>query len=90
VRRLGSGETDALEIRQHLFFRDTNWDDIFNKRIPAPFFPSITSATDTSNFDSEFTSEQPTLTPVHSTLSAQDQGEFKNFSWCAPWAAEID
>ena len=42
-----------------------------------------TSATDTSNFDSEFTSEQPTLTHVHSTLSAQDQGEFAGFS-CVP------
>ncbi|KDE08462.1 AGC/PKC protein kinase [Microbotryum lychnidis-dioicae p1A1 Lamole] len=85
TRRLGAGESDAAEIKAHLFFKDTNWDDIFHKRVPSPFFPNITSATDTSNFDSEFTKEQPTLTPVHSTLSAQDQGEFAGFSWTAAW-----
>ena len=36
---------------------------------------------DTSNFDEEFTKEQPTLTPVHGQLSAQDQAEFTGFSW---------
>ncbi|KAK4330586.1 Pkinase_C domain-containing protein [Rhodotorula toruloides] len=43
-------------------------------------YPTHSSATDTSNFDAEFTSEQPTLTLVHSTLSAQNQGEFAGFS----------
>ncbi|GAA5981589.1 hypothetical protein JCM11641_004108 [Rhodosporidiobolus odoratus] len=86
TRRLGSSTADAVEIKQHAFFKDTNWDDVYHKRIPAPFFPNITSATDTSNFDSEFTSEQPTLTPVHSTLSAHDQNEFAGFSWTANWA----
>ena len=36
---------------------------------------------DTSNFDEEFTKEQPTLTPVHGQLSSQDQAEFNGFSW---------
>ena len=112
---MGASEADASEIKAHTFFAGTNWDDVFHKRIPSPFYPAIvrlvplllvllllldealtspppalsplqSSATDTSNFDSEFTSEQPTLTPVHSTLSAQDQGEFQGFSWTANWA----
>ena len=41
TRRLGSGDSDAAEIKSHLFFRDTNWDDIFHKRVPSPFFPSV-------------------------------------------------
>jgi hypothetical protein len=36
---------------------------------------------DTSNFDEEFTKEQPTLTPVHGQLSSRDQAEFNGFSW---------
>lgn len=36
---------------------------------------------DTSNFDEEFTKEQPTLTPVHGQLSTRDQAEFNGFSW---------
>ena len=50
----------------HAFFRNINWDDVYHKRIPVPFVPQITSATDTSNFDTEFTSVTPVLTPVHS------------------------
>lgn len=64
--RLGSGPTDAQEIMGHSFFRNINWDDIYHKRVPAPFVPQITSATDTSNFDQEFTSVTPVLTPVTS------------------------
>ena len=64
--RLGSGPTDAQEIMSHAFFRNINWDDIYNKRVPAPFIPTISSPTDTSNFDSEFTSVTPVLTPVQS------------------------
>lgn len=84
ARRLGSGQTDAEEIKAHPFFRDVNWDDMFHKRVPPPFLPTLKNPSDTSWFDTEFTSEKPTLTPVHSVLSAQDQAEFKSFSWTAP------
>ncbi len=83
-KRLGSGPTDADEIKSHPFFRDVNWDDMFNKRVPPPFCPTLKNPSDTSWFDTEFTSEKPTLTPVHSVLSAQDQAEFASFSWTAP------
>ena len=64
--RLGSGPTDAQEIMSHAFFRTTNWDEVREKRVAPPFIPTIKSATDTSNFDSEFTSVTPVLTPVQS------------------------
>ena len=67
-QRLGSGPTDAQEVMTHAFFRNVNWDDIQNKRVPAPFLPQIKNATDTSNFDQEFTSVTPVLTPVHSGM----------------------
>ncbi|KAI9871591.1 MAG: Serine/threonine kinase, partial [Pleopsidium flavum] len=81
--RLGSGVTDAQEIMSHAFFRNINWDDVYHKRIPAPFLPQISSATDTSNFDSEFTSVTPVLTPVQSVLSQAMQEEFRGFSYSA-------
>lgn len=40
-RRLGSGPTDADEIKAHPFFRDMAWADVYNKRIPAPYFPTV-------------------------------------------------
>ncbi|EMD39990.1 hypothetical protein CERSUDRAFT_112235 [Gelatoporia subvermispora B] len=88
ARRLGSGKTDAEEIKRHPFFKDVNFDDVMNKRIPPPYFPTINGTADTSNFDEEFTREQPTLTPVHTQLSSRDQAEFNGFSWVASWAED--
>jgi serine/threonine protein kinase len=97
--RLGSGPTDAQEIMSHAFFRNINWDDIYHKRVQPPFTPQITSPTDTSNFDTEFTSVTPVLTPVQSgmwssivrdlctllmtVLSQAMQEEFRGFSYSA-------
>jgi len=89
-RRLGSGKGDAEEIKRHPFFKGVIWDDILNKKVPPPFLPSISSPTDTSNFDEEFTSEAPVLTPVHSVLSTEMQGEFRGFSYVAEWFASGD
>jgi serine/threonine protein kinase len=65
-QRLGSGPTDAQEVMSQPFFRNINWEDIYHKRVQPPFLPTIKNATDTSNFDSEFTSVTPVLTPVQS------------------------
>ncbi|KAK2766961.1 Serine/threonine kinase [Arachnomyces sp. PD_36] len=81
--RLGSGPTDAQEIMSHAFFRNINWEDVYHKRIAPPFCPQISSATDTSNFDQEFTSVTPVLTPVQSVLSQAMQEEFRGFSYSA-------
>ena len=40
-RRLGSGKEDADEIKRHPFFKDVSFDDVLNKRIPPPYFPTI-------------------------------------------------
>lgn len=71
-QRLGSGPTDAQEVMSQPFFRNIVWDDIYHKRVQPPFMPTIKSATDTSNFDSEFTSVTPVLTPVQSGKSPKD------------------
>jgi hypothetical protein len=49
---------------------------------------SQNGSADTSNFDEEFTKEQPTLTPVHGQLTSRDQAEFNGFSWVASWAQD--
>ncbi|KAL4080957.1 hypothetical protein J3A83DRAFT_102662 [Scleroderma citrinum] len=85
-RRLGAGKEDAEEVKRHPFFKDISFDDVLHKRIPPPYFPTINGVADTSNFDEEFTREQPTLTPVHGQLTSRDQAEFAGFSWVASWA----
>lgn len=80
-QRLGSGPTDAQEVMSQPFFRNIVWDDIYHKRVEPPFLPQIKSATDTSNFDSEFTSVTPVLTPVQSGTSCVVHVE--GVSWVA-------
>ena len=41
TRRLGSTKADAEEIKRHPFFKDVNFDDVLQKRIPPPYFPTI-------------------------------------------------
>lgn len=65
---------------------DINWDDVYNKRIKVPFLPSVKSATDLSNFDTEFTSEEPVLTPCNQSLTRANQEEFRGFTYISDWA----
>ncbi|KAK6384761.1 uncharacterized protein PV06_08862 [Exophiala oligosperma] len=81
--RLGSGPGDAQEVMSHAFFKGVNWDDIYHKRVPTPFKPTVKNEKDTSNFDQEFTSVTPVLTPVQSVLSPAHQEEFRGFSYTA-------
>ncbi len=78
--RLGSGPTDAEEVMQHEYFTGTDWDGLYKKRVSAPFIPFISNDADTSNFDMEFTSKTPVLTPVQSgeikPLSLKDPCEY--------------
>ncbi|KAJ3217237.1 Serine/threonine kinase [Dinochytrium kinnereticum] len=81
LKRLGSGKTDSEEIKRHPYFKGVIWEDVLIKKNPPPFYPSITSPTDVSNFDEEFTKEMPVLTPCNSVLSAADQEEFRGFTY---------
>jgi len=49
----------------HPFFKDINWEDLRNKRTPAPFKPYVSGPEDTRNIDKLFTNEavQETLDP---------------------------
>lgn len=55
-RRLGSGPTDADDIKAHPFFADIDWEKLRNGEIPPPWNPNISGSLDTSQFDKEFTS----------------------------------
>ena len=78
--RLGSGPTDAEEVMKHEYFAGTDWDGLYHKRVSAPFVPIISNKTYTCNFDPEYTSRAPVLTPVQSgkmdPLSLEDAFEY--------------
>ncbi|KAK9457939.1 kinase-like domain-containing protein [Dipodascopsis uninucleata] len=81
--RLGAID-DARELRVHPFFNDIDWNLLVQKKVPPPFKPHITSDTDTSNFDPEFTNVSTSAlmgnryliasTPLSPTMQANFQG----------------
>jgi len=45
-------------FKAHPFFKDINWDDLYNRRIKPPFVPNVDAL---KNFSEEFTSMRPRL-----------------------------
>eukprot|EP00596_Hydrurales_sp_CCMP1899_P000776 CAMPEP_0119051196 /NCGR_PEP_ID=MMETSP1177-20130426/72895_1 /TAXON_ID=2985 /ORGANISM="Ochromonas sp, Strain CCMP1899" /LENGTH=551 /DNA_ID=CAMNT_0007030321 /DNA_START=447 /DNA_END=2105 /DNA_ORIENTATION=+ len=62
-QRLGSGDRDAAELKEHPFFKDTDFKGLAEGRIPPPWTPTVMGSLDTSQFDLEFTSMLPVVSP---------------------------
>ncbi|KAI8331298.1 kinase-like domain-containing protein [Blakeslea trispora] len=79
--RLGANGID--EIKKHVYFADISWEDIRQRRVQPPYLPPIKDELDLTNFDQEFLTMSPALTPVSSEieLSDQMQGVFDNYSF---------
>uniref|UniRef100_A0A8C4PC56 protein kinase C n=1 Tax=Dromaius novaehollandiae TaxID=8790 RepID=A0A8C4PC56_DRONO len=82
-RRLGAGERDAEEIKIQAFFKEIDWDALFARKLKPPFVPTLRALTDISNFDEEFTSQKPILTPPEEValLTRKEQAIFKDFDF---------
>ncbi|XP_030680959.1 serine/threonine-protein kinase N2 isoform X2 [Nomascus leucogenys] len=86
-RRLGASEKDAEDVKKHPFFRLIDWSALMDKKVKPPFIPTIRGREDVSNFDDEFTSEAPILTPPREPriLSEEEQEMFRDFDYIADW-----
>ncbi|VDO57237.1 unnamed protein product, partial [Schistosoma margrebowiei] len=82
-RRLGCVPADGgeLAIQRHPFFKEIDWQILEERRVRPPFRPKVRSRIDTSNFDKDFTTEEPVLTPSDnsSELAAIAQDVFADF-----------
>ncbi|KAI9193316.1 kinase-like domain-containing protein [Polychytrium aggregatum] len=82
AKRLGRNGPE--EIKQHPFFANINWQKLYLRKYTPPFRPNVASATDTSNFDTEFTSEIPMDSVSEgSALSQSVQQQFQGFTYQA-------
>ncbi|XP_074871434.1 serine/threonine-protein kinase N3 [Carettochelys insculpta] len=90
-QRLGSGERDAEEIKTQPFFKEIEWDALFARELKPPFVPSLRAPTDISNFDDEFTSQKPILTPPDEVpvLTSEEQAAFKDFDFLSRHLLEV-
>lgn len=57
--RLGGGQANADQLKQHPFLADLDWNLLKRKQLKAPFKPKIKHELDVSNFADEFTSMAP-------------------------------
>ena len=77
--RLGNQVNDAQEIKAHPFFKDVNWDDYLNKKVPVPFKPEFENELDLKYFNRGFNEEYVTIKPT--TSRSRAGSEYKGFSY---------
>ena len=80
--RLGCGANGKADIQAHAFYRGLDWGKLANLEIPPPFMPTV-KGNEAVNFDAEFTSEAPNLTPPNDMrfIATIDQAQFAGFSY---------
>eukprot|EP00092_Neocalanus_flemingeri_P012116 GFUD01013064.1.p1 GENE.GFUD01013064.1~~GFUD01013064.1.p1 ORF type:complete len:700 (-),score=155.21 GFUD01013064.1:108-2207(-) len=61
-QRLGCFPQTEQDIKDQPLFADIDWTALENREIEPPFKPNVNGDKDTSNFDEEFTNEDPHLT----------------------------
>ncbi|XP_003386485.1 PREDICTED: calcium-independent protein kinase C [Amphimedon queenslandica] len=83
ARRLGCQPgIGERQIKIHAFFRTIDWEKLEKRQIPPPFKPQVRGKRDFSNFDADFITEEPRLTPIESSaLDNISQTEFKDFTY---------
>ncbi len=71
-------------MQSHGFFRSLDWGKLERLEIRPPFVPHLRHADSAENFDPEFTSEAPVLTPTDRRMSDTiNQSDFSGFSYTA-------
>eukprot|EP01137_Pigoraptor_chileana_P006815 Opistho-2@51572 len=86
TKRIGSGPTDAEEIKSHLFFKDVDWAKLLRKEYTPPFNPGVSGQMDLKNFDPEFTNETVpgsilATNDLHVEVDMVDDSTFAGFTY---------
>nr|XP_033771301.1 microtubule-associated serine/threonine-protein kinase 2 isoform X2 [Geotrypetes seraphini] len=81
--RLGTGS--AFEVKQHLFFKDLDWNGLLRQK--AEFIPQLESEDDTSYFDTR--SERYHHVDSEEEEDTNDRVEIRHFSSCSPRFSKV-
>ncbi|XP_030854595.1 calcium-independent protein kinase C isoform X3 [Strongylocentrotus purpuratus] len=90
-KRLGCMEAQGGEraILSHSFFREIHWQELEELKVEPPFKPKIKTKKDWNNFDTDFTREEPKLTPITTKIvESINQNEFSGFTYTRPTEEE--
>ena len=78
-KRLGYGNEGISNIKKHPFFKDIDWEELYNKKIKPEFVPEFDSDEDVKFFDCEFTSEK--IEDEVKKPKDENDKEYLNFSY---------
>jgi serine/threonine protein kinase len=81
--RLGA-KRDAEELKEHIFFADTDWNAMMNKMVTPPFKPKLRNVLDTSNFDPEFTNALENSSSLNARAVALAAGQMTDSTPLSP------
>ena len=81
-KRLGTSAAKG-NVKEHNFFSNLNWEDLSEGRIKPPFVPNVKNPDDTTNFDDDFTRENPELETIElrPEMKKLCEEEFDGFSF---------
>ncbi|ESX02206.1 hypothetical protein KL918_003751 [Ogataea parapolymorpha] len=79
-------DSEWSKFTNHRFFRYFKWQDLCDRKVPAPIIPTITDPEKAENFDAMFTSQTFTMSeaqPISIPASSDEPDHFKGFSYTA-------
>ncbi|KAJ0065774.1 hypothetical protein NL108_018279 [Boleophthalmus pectinirostris] len=85
LERLGTG--GALEVKQHLFFSDLDWNSLLRQK--AEFIPQLESEDDTSYFDTRSDRFQHLDSEEDEDTNDEETVEIRQFSSCSPRFSKV-
>ncbi|XP_065184052.1 serine/threonine-protein kinase Sgk2-like [Sycon ciliatum] len=78
--RLGYKE-GLQNIMSHVFFDEINWPNLYERKIPPPWNPSVHGSGDTTNISNEFTCEHLSKSITETGKIDNGQDDFAGFSY---------
>lgn len=79
-KRLGSGPRDASELKDHVFFKNLDWERVTQRDYKPEFIPNVKDETATNNFDAVFTNEAPVDSLVEGN-ALKSQMHYEGFTY---------
>ena len=84
IERLGS--KGFSEIKSHNFFKNMNFDDVFNRRLIPEYIPPTNSPSDVQHIDQDFLSQAPESFNPLNGIVVPENNPFKGFTYVAGFA----
>lgn len=77
-KRLGNVQGRAEKVKAHPWFKNIDWDALYQRKIQGPIIPYLRGPADTRNFD-DYEPESDIREPYTEDLRQKFEGRFEDF-----------